>query len=410
MMTETNINDEKFKIQGVGIDTSTIITKPWLEEGGEIFDYIHTSISANNDFLLSEYIKNQPGAALITTIDFINNPERALLGHIIELERKKIDLLLVSGDALENKINEFDEIIKSLKTSKLIEEFGISCPSSVEQIEKISKAYSGNIKFISLNICPLNFNYDIIEYCRSNNIDILGFNPFGGYISAPGIINSFTIPYLLAFSSTYSTILFVSGRDLFSAIDCREYIKNNIIGSNTSSRFILKKNVSRLYKPFKKVVDTSLIIDDKTTLSYNIPTVMYPLSDICITLGKTYNIIPKKEDTTRTNIEKEIYDLLDITEFPDNCSQENKYAISRYQILGLLRVKYPKEDGWTMNLVNIGDKILGIGVVRKIKEKKSKFWKGKTKEEYNYFLLAVPDKDTIIFTENIDIKNSAEVE
>ena len=109
MTTSTNINDEKFKIQGVGIDTSTIITKPWLEEGGEIFDYIHTSISVNNDFLLSEYIKNQPGAALITTIDFISNPERALLGHVIELERKKIDLLLVSGDALENKIDEFDD-------------------------------------------------------------------------------------------------------------------------------------------------------------------------------------------------------------------------------------------------------------------------------------------------------------
>lgn len=401
----------KFKIQGVGIDTSTIITRPWKEDSGEIYDYIHTSISGNNDFLISDYVKSQPGASLITTIDFISNPEGVLLGHLMELGRKEIDLLLISSDCLEKNLGIIGEVISGLKSSKLIGEFGISNPQSVDQIKEIENAYGDKIKFISLDICPLHFNYEVINYSKENNIEILGFNPFGGYISSGGVISSFTIPYLLAFSATYSSIVFLSGRDLFGSIDCRNYLRENVIGSETSSKFTLKKSVSRLYKSLKKVVDTSLILNDNITLSYNIPTVLYPLKDICITLGKSYNMIPQKDKESRTEVEKSVYDLLDITDFPSGISLENIYSIARYQVLGYIRIKFPKEEGWEMNLINFGDKTLGIGVVREVQGGKKKFWKKRKKEEEsNCFLLAVPDKDTILFLENPDLKNSTQEE
>lgn len=45
--------------------------KPWVDSEDEYsFDYFHTSISANNDFLISEFIKSFPGGNLITSIDF----------------------------------------------------------------------------------------------------------------------------------------------------------------------------------------------------------------------------------------------------------------------------------------------------------------------------------------------------
>lgn len=405
MTTENN----KFKIQGVGIDTSTIITKPWKEDDGEIFDYIHTSISSNNDFLISDYVKSQPGASLITTIDFINNPETVLLGHIMELGRNKIDLLLVSGDVLEKNLENLKDTVESLRISKLIDEIGISNPSSVDQIKNIEKSLEDKIKFISLNICPLHFEYDIIKYARENSIDILGFNPFGGYISSNSVISSFTVPYLLGFSSTYSTIVFLSGRDLINSINSRDYIRNNIIGADYSTKFILKKNVSRLYKPLKKVVDTSFIVSDNLILSYNIPTLMYPFSDICVTLGKEYNLIsiPTKN---RTKTEENVDNLLYITEFPDNVSLEDKYAITRYQVLSVIRARYPEEEGWKVNMINLGDRILGIGIVREIRKKKNKFWKGKKEIESNNFLLAVPNKDVTVFLENPDLKNTSQEE
>lgn len=398
----------KFKVQGVGIDTSTIITKPWEESRGEIYDYIHTSISGNNDFLISDYVKSQPGAALITTIDFIDNPELVLLGHLMVLERDKIDLLLVNGNALERRIDNIKDIIIGLKNSKLIEEFGISEPSSIEQIKKVEDAIGKKIKFISLDICPLHFNYDVINYAKENSIDILGFNPFGGHLSSGGVIESFTIPYLLAFSSTYSSIIFLSGRNLLGSIECRDYIRANIIGSESASKYILKKNVSRLYKPIKKVVDTSIILREDLVLSYNLPEVMYPLGELYITLGKSYNLFPKGEEE-RSDLEKEVFGLLEITSFPQDATLDDIYAICRHQVIGTLKINFPEEDGWKINLINVGDRILGIGVTRKIKNKK--FWKKSGKQESSYFLLAVPDRDNIVFLEeNSDNKNTSQEE
>lgn len=398
-----------FKIQGVGIDTTSILVKPWKEDDGEIYDYIHTSISANNDFLISDYTKSQPGAPLITTIDFINNPERAILGHLLELGREKVNLLLVSATALENNLGIITEIIEGLKTSGVIEEFGISCPTSVDQIKKIEEAYGDKIKFISLNLCPLNFDYDIVEYTKENNIDILSFNPFGGYISAPSVISSFTVPYLLGFSSTYATVMFLSGRDLLSSLSSRNYIREYIVGKETSTKYVLKKSISKLSKPLKKVVNTSLIMND-LVIPYNIPTLMYPPEEIKMVLGKTETNIPEKEKSsgigTETSVEESVYNLLGITEFPSDISLEDRYAITRYQVLGVIRTTYPKSQGWEINMINLGDKTLGIGVVRKV-SKKMGLLKKKKEEEFNYFLLSVIDENTTLFLENPDSRNTA---
>ena len=402
-------NVSKFKIQGVGIDTSSITEKPWIESGGEIFDYIHTSIRANNDFLLKEYVGSQPGASLITTIDFFDNPERAILGHVMELGRNKVDLLLVPGNVLSKKLGVLKDTVDALKHSSLIGELGISNPSSPDEIKEISGALGEKIKYISLNLCPLHFNYDVIEYAKGEGIDILGFNPFGGSLSAEGIIQAFTVPYLLSFAGSYSTILFLSGRDLFRAIDGRDYLRRNVIGAESSSKFTLKKSVNRLYKPLKKVVNTSLMFSDNIILSYDSPGIMYPPDEVVVTLGKEYELIPRENKYSITKTEDSVNSLLDITEFPNDGDWKDKYAIVRYQILGLLRSLYPEEDGWKMNLIPGGDRVLGIGLVRETREKPSaKIFKGKKITESLYFLLYINSEGTVMFVENPDLKFTPE--
>ena len=404
----TTVNN-KFKIQGVGIDTSNITEKPWIEAGGEIFDYIHTSIRANNDFLLKEYVEAQPGASLITTIDFFDNPERAILGHIMELGRKKIDLLLVPGNVLSKKLGVLKDTIDALKHSSLVGEFGISNPASPDEIKQISGALGEKVKYISLNLCPLHFNYDVIEYAKSEGIEILGFNPFGGALSAEGLIQAFSVTYLLSFAASYSTILFLSGRDLFRAIDGRDYLRRYVIGAESSSKFTLKKNVNRLYKPFKKVVNTGLMFSDDLILSYNSPGIMYPPDEVVVTLGKEYESVPKEDKYLVTKTEDSVNSLLEITEFPEDGGWEDKYAIVRYQILGLLRSLYSEEDGWGMNLIPGGDRILGIGLVRETRKRpEAKIFKGKKITESLYFLLYVNSEGTVMFVENPDLKFTPE--
>lgn len=407
-MTAANVTT-RFKIQGVGLDTSTTCMKLWVNKEEDLdssqFDYIHTSIHSNNDYLISDYVKNYPGSSLITSIDFINNPDRALLGHLLELGRNKIDLLLVETSELLKNLGVLKEKIEGLKNSGIIGEFGIKNPSSLEEIKQIEDSLGDKIKFISLDLCPLHFNYTVVQYCKDNNVDILGFNPFGGYISSAAIISSFTVPYLLAFSSTYSSVVFLSGRDLVLSKESMSYIKDNIIGFECSSKFTLKKNVSRLYKPLKKVVETSLVFNKNLVLKTNWPEYLYPLEDIIVNLGTPVNIVDNIDKKLRTEVEMFIDDLLDVTEFPGWISIQSKFAIIRYQVLSALRTKFP---GWDMAIINSGDLSVGIVMYRTVQKKTKKFFKSRfiPETETKHFLCALPSIDSIVFIEEPDMKNA----
>lgn len=400
----------KFKVQGVGLDTSNMIIKPWVDPEDEYsFDYFHTSISANNDFLISEFIKSFPGGSLITSIDFLDNPERTLLGHLLELGRKKVDLLLVDSEVILKNLGTVKETIKQLREYKIIEEFGVKNPKTAEDLKAIEEAIEEKIKFVSLDLCPLNFNYDIVNYCKENTIDLLGFNPFGGYINSASVISSFTIPYLLGFSGNYCSVIFLSGRDLILSKESMLYIKDNIIGSECSSKFSLKKNVSRLHKPLKKVVDTSLIFNKNLVLSVDSPEYLFPLEDININLGSPVNIVDGIDPKLRTELEMFVDDLLEVTEFPKDATLQSKYAVVRYQVLSALRIKFPETDGWNIHVVNTGKLVSGILVHREIEEKKKGFFKKKKnsqKIESKHFLCALPKIDLPVFIEEPDDKNT----
>lgn len=400
----------KFKVQGVGLDTSNMTIKPWVDpENDYSFDYFHTSIAANNDFLISEFIKSYPESSLITTIDFLDNLERTLLGHLLELGRKKIDLLLIDSEVILKNLGTVKETINQLKEYKVIDEFGVKNPKTAEDLKAIEEAIGEKIKFVSLDLCPLNFNYDIVNYCKENTIELLGFNPLGGYINSASVISSFTIPYLLGFSGNYCSVVFLSGRDLILSKESMLYIKDNIIGSECSSKFSLKKNVSRLHKPLKKVVDTSLIFNKNLVLSVDSPEYLFPLEDININLGSPVNIVDGIDPKLRTEIEMFVDDLLDVTEFPKDVTLQSKYALVRYQVLSTLRMKFPETDGWSINIVNTGKLISGILVHRVVEEKKKGFFKKKKnslKYESKHFLCALPKIDLPVFIEEPDDKNT----
>ena len=410
----TNNKLTRFKIQGVGLDTTNMYESPTIlvSEGIE-FDYIHTTISSNNDYLLKDYFEKFPSTSLVTTIDFFNNPEKALIGHLMELSKSNgtIDLLLVTTEALGKNLDTIKDTVENLKTSGIIKEFGISNPSTIEDIESTEKILGTKIKYISLNICPLNFNYEIVKWCKDNSVDILGFNPFGGHLSASAMIESFTVPYLLGFSSTYSSVVFLGARNLLLSIDSRDYLKSDIIGSDINDKFILKKSIFKLYKPITsgRVVKTSLILKDDLILDYNSPEITYPLSDIVFNIGKSpssKSIIVLPDTSLRNQVENSVYDILDITEFPKDASVLDKLAIARYQTIETLKINFPLNVGWKINIVQLCDKVFGISASRKTTIKKF-LKKNITTNMSRYFILAITDEGRIIFIEDPSVKNSS---
>ena len=80
------MTQEKFKIQGVGIDTLNITYDPSFST--EKFDYIYTSLTANNERLIGEWVNSmRPTPPLIVYSEFIDSVVPILKEHLEMLGR-----------------------------------------------------------------------------------------------------------------------------------------------------------------------------------------------------------------------------------------------------------------------------------------------------------------------------------
>ena len=408
-MTTENLN---FKTQGVGIDLSTVSLplSNLLFNGTEI-NYFNTSIESNNDFLLRDIVEYYKGVSLITSIDFIDSPLKLILGHLSSLGRDKIDLLLVNEKALLDNIDNIKNIINSLIESGVVDNIGIKNPTSIDNIKSIQSKLGNPIKYVSLDICPLHFNYETIDYCINEKISILGFNPFGGHLSSAGLIESFTKQYLLNFISVYSDVVFLSGRDIVNSIENANYITEQIINKTIpGSKYVLKKSVSKLYKPLKKVINTSVKFNDNLVLSFNNPeSLLYTNEEVITSFGKPASII-NVDSKLRTTIETEVIDIMNSTEFPKNCSNNCKLSLARYQVLEILESKFSKDSEWNIKVVGLDSKSVAI-IINRNTQKRKKWYslKKENEKESNVFLLSVSDSGEIIFIENPDLKNTSTI-
>lgn len=325
-----------FKVSGVGIDTSTILYSPSESRcNDDNYDYLYTSISKNNGYIIDNYVKSQSGATLISGIDFLNNFDSIIPDYLYEIGRDKIDLLLFES-SIENWEKYGKDVLDSILFLKeecgLVNEYGLKNPKSIDEIKRVSEILNYEIKYIGLDICPFNFNYDIINWCNENSIHIIGFNPLGGYISSNNLINSFSIPYLLSFSSNYCDVVILSGRDLYYSSENCNYIKK-LIGKTSSPKYTLKKNVlGKLSKPFKKIINTSLIVSDDLAFPYEDPEKLFSEAEIDLSIGK-YKINLSKE---KSDFEKEISSYISNLIIPEDASDSGKITYLRYKLIPLI--------------------------------------------------------------------------
>ena len=327
-----------YKIKGVGLDTTNL---DYVADVGE-FDYLHTSISANNG-LIVRGILEESIATIITSIDFLDQIKIAVSNHLFELDREKLDLLLINSSC---DFEKYADQIQELLDSGLVDQIGIKNPNSPEEIERIMKTVP-KIKYVSLELCPLNFNYEVVKFCEDNEIDLLVFNPFGGYISAPVLIDSFTIPYLLNFAAYYGTIVFLSGREI-SSNSQRQYLEP-LIDSDVEdeSLYKLTKSVRRLVKPIKKMVNTSIVINEDITLPFKaLQSSLFSRDDLILNLDKTFYDVD--EDIEKDDVVKYIKEMLenkDEYNLPKDARDDSdSLSVLRYFITSWLDLEFSAKD------------------------------------------------------------------
>lgn len=396
----------KFKIQGVGIDTSTISFNPGRSRSDDGYSYVYTSIPANNDFIVGDYIKSLKGTPpILVYTDFLDSIDIALKGHLDAIGRTKAQLLLVDTFVQWDRV----ENLKGLP----VEHFGIQNPETKEQIEEVSRILEKNqmkLEYVAINTCPLEFNLEILDYCRENGILIIGLNPMGGYLSAARNITAFSVPYLLGFSANYCDIVLVSGRDLIKAWDDKDYLED-LVGRDSNPGYTLKKNTSKPVKEIKQAVFTSINVGGIETVPYIDPEIIPDYNDFVFKIGSHISKITEKviEGDKIESFEDEVTNYLRILHYPEDGNEKDNFAIARYKALDYIRVRYPENQGWSIDQIKVGTNLLLMSIEKAPEYKGHFIWQRIIIEEPKQFYMILPleGKDKITF---VEAKNTEEKE
>lgn len=393
MKTETKYLDQVYKIneKGAGLDTTHLNYCPDHEDIAENFGYIKTKIGCCNDHVISELIKNLgPEKRLITEINFLDRLDNAIYTHLKAIGADWIEILEIPASLTWNK--DLAEKLKTLEIAGLFYDVSVKNPESVERLEEIKKtlAESGvELEYISLDLCPIEFNYDLVTWCNDNHISIIGYNPMGGNISSANIIESFTVPYLLGFAATYCHAVMLSSRDIYKSLQSAKYL-NLLEGEYTQPMYVLKKSVHKLQKPLKRVVFTSANLDEDTVIPYDTANFI-PIkdSDITMSLGKQVESMPT--DPEVSEIEKEVGEFISTIIFPQDASKIDKFYLIESQVIEFLKNKYTDYEFSCLMINNTAIAIKGIK-----EETIGIFFKETIYDEIN-FLIAMKSNGTVYF-------------
>lgn len=355
----------KFSIKGAGVLTDKFKFSPV----SNYCTYVHTSLSSNNDFLIKEWvqdcIKKFPmGFSLITSARCLDMVDQAIIGHLEELGVSKINLLLLNPDS--NFIDYQSELVKVLD-SGLVGDYGIENPQDLEKLKAINAFFNSigiKISYVSLPICPLNFNKEIIDWCKENNVSLICTNPFGSDISREAMIDSFTTAFLLKFAAYWCDLVFVPIESGKFDVTYLESLIDMEVPESEISLFDVKKTISMLYKPFPKAIfpglkfnmkyiggqeetgDTVLPLDTSSDLL-----ILGNSPELVFRLGKP--ILPKLEalksleigDQLDRDLEKQATDYFLMSHRPSDGGEEEWYSVFRHKVLELFKSKH---SGWKL--------------------------------------------------------------
>ena len=365
-MNEETKKKRKFRVEGVGLDCSTL---PYRPAQHYLPDYLYIDTSANNFSLVEDMLEDK------SVIVRVGTSGVGMLEILKGIGLKTVDVLLLPTTTPID--------IEELR--KVLDQFEIGCvgidrPENLTQCREAAEEIKKVIlpTYISLSISPVHFQKDIIDWAEENEIDILGLDPFGGFLSAPSVIQSFTIPFLLTFTAAYSKIVFLSGRDIINAYNNSRFLMALVDGEVKEELVGMTKSVDHLVSPLPKLIHTGL----KTgvgIIPYEDPEALINPGEVVLKLDE---IGEDDEGEERDEIIKEIldYNLLTLP-IPENADPGTKISIILPSILNQLK----KATGSNIETVKLGTATFLISVEREIRKKRY-LWKDKVMIEKKYYI------------------------
>lgn len=351
----------KPKFKSIGLDTRNLEYGPIDFDN---FEYVVASISANNPYETSSILNScKENSKLVVITDFLDSLDVAILGYLSEIQRDYIDLLLVDAKC---DFQGYVENLGVLIESKTVRHLGIINPVSGVQLEKI-KLTIPDLVYIGLDLCPMNYNKEVLDWCARNNAQIIGFNQFGGHLSAPSLIESFTVPYLLNFASLYSDIIILSGSDVKNAINNYNYLDELKDFELQEKDYKLEKSVSKLIRPMKKCVYSLLKLEDESLeIPFNSPGEIYSPKELGLNFKTQKLSTPFDTEKTKPDIiEETVCNNISEMHKPEDGDYLSFISILRPRILGTLQKYYTEKQNWQISYFRATDNTFVFGVNRK---------------------------------------------
>ena len=380
-----------YSIKGVGLDTVDIIDRPHRE-----FDYLHIDFRSNNTFLLDKISKD---SQLICTTHSIVGLKMMLSGLLSEIGRPKIEVLLIDCSC---EIEKYSEYLKYVLDLGIVDCVGLCNPENLGHLKiKVDELKKVIIpSYIGLNVSPIYFQKEIIDWARDNELGIISFNPLGGKLSAENAIRSFSVPYLLSFSASYSDLVFLSSGNLEKTYDNSDYLKNLIGKEYDENLFRVDFSVNSLVSPYNKIIETGIKFDDDTVIPYNNPNLItYPDEQI-LSLSEVKARFDYENSEIVRKIKENIVDFMSVSiSKPEDGNNLDYFSCIRPDIIRNLR-----GTGWKVAQAKLSDNTILIVIRKELKETRL-FWRSKKIVMKYSILLSVLDSGDIVFQE---LKNTDE--
>lgn len=333
----------EFRIKSVGLDTTNLnyYVPAYYKDVESTYSYYITNVSSNNGALVSTVLPEDENYKLVACVNYLDNVSKSLIDHLEEMEKTSADILMIDSRCDFDKY--FDEI-KFIMDSRFADEIGIMNPEylDLKKLEELRNLL--NIKYIGMNISPLYYNVEVMNWAKNKDVLVMGFNPLGGYLSANLLVNTFTLPYLLKFAADNSDIVILSGRDVVSANINGNYLSSLIGQEKDDTSYVVKKTIDKLVKPLKTAGFTSLKVDNEL---FNIsdPEVLFNEDEMKFNFGKPLEKIESGIET-ETELVKIIEDYLKEVKVPEDAKSAGD-VMSSARPLVLKKIKNELEDkGW----------------------------------------------------------------
>ena len=362
-----------FKIKGLGLDTTTLDYVPVKNYNDKnSISYVLTNPASNNDFIIKPYLDYlSPNTLLLTEVNYVDGVDDVLVSYLKHLGRTKYDVLFMNAN-LDYEL--FDTSIRDIYNTGTVSHFGLSRPENLDILKKnleYLEAIGYPIESVLLDISPVNFQKDIIDYCNEKGLIIFSTNSFGGWLNSNITISTYTVPYLLEFAAYYSEVVILSGRDMCNVKYDLEFLEQLM---NIEEPTLFKPlDTPCPFTPIQRtepIISTALKLGGDKIIPYKTPSYLFQANQVILSSS---NIFPEiKQTREKTQTELDIDKLIPLVYKTPELGDDDYFVALRFKIEEFLEISH---QGWKKSILKVTDKIMYI----KFTEEVTKFtWFGKS--------------------------------